>query len=312
MLEVIKPGPLSSVQDLGRHGLRHLGVSQAGVLDPIALKLANTLLANDENTAAVEITIGLCEFIFHAPVNFVITGADLNACVNDAPIYPGWRYAANAGDKLTFKQSREGLRAYLVVEGGFINLDKQLESYSTDLMAEFGGVNGRPLQPGDTLMYRPSKAKVTQGAFLPSYEKLIHFIPGPHVELVSPQTLEVLNSTIWKVHSNSNRMGIRLSHHEALTHHQSIATQAVHPGVIQLPPNGEPIILLNDCQTTGGYPIIGVITQADMRHLSQLGAGDCIHLKSTSMTDAAKESHRVQSHLNQLRLALTYKEKQHE
>ncbi|RRS09670.1 biotin-dependent carboxyltransferase family protein [Pseudoalteromonas sp. J010] len=308
MLEVIKPGPLSSVQDLGRRGMRHLGVSQAGVLDPLALRLANALLANHENTAAIEITIGLCEFIFHAPANFVIAGADLNACLNDTDIYPCWRYSAKAGDRLSFKQSRDGVRAYLLVEGGFLNIDQQLGSYSTDLMAGFGGLHGRALKVGDKLYYQQAQAKPALGALQPSYEKLIHFTPGPHAQLVSPHVFDILNQTIWKVHPNSNRMGIRLSSHKALTHNHSIATQAVHPGVIQLPPSGEPIILMNDCQTTGGYPIIGVITEADMRHLSQLSAGDCLHLKSTSTTHAAKQRHRVKSHLNQLKLALNKKE----
>ncbi|MCF2827918.1 biotin-dependent carboxyltransferase family protein [Pseudoalteromonas sp. L23] len=312
MLEVIKPGPLSTIQDIGRQGLRHLGVSQAGVIDPVALKLANTLLSNDDDNAAIEVTIGLCEFHFHAPTNFVITGADLNAALNDEVIYPCWRYSAKAGDKLTFKQNRDSLRAYLVVEGGFTNIDKLLGSYSTDLMTGFGGISGRALKQGDKLSYTPSTAKDAVGGLQPSYEKLIHFIPGPHLELISKQTLSVLNDTIWKVNPSSNRMGIRLSGHSSLVHAHNIATQAVHPGVIQLPPSGEPIILLNDCQTTGGYPIIGTIIQADMRHLSQLGAGDCIHLKSTSLIDAAKESHRVQAHLNQLRLALKNKEQQND
>ncbi|WP_419147086.1 biotin-dependent carboxyltransferase family protein [Pseudoalteromonas 'SMAR'] len=308
MLVVHKPGPLATIQDLGRQGKRHLGVSNCGVLDPLAVAIINRLLGNDDNTPVIEITIGLCEFEFTASTNFAIGGGDLNAQLNDQPIYPGWRYSAAAGDKLVCKQNRDNLRGYLAVAGGFDNLDHHLGSAATDLMSHFGGYKGRKLAAGDSLAYQSQAAKPQRGALQPSYEKLIRFIPGPHRGCATSNATEILNRTIWKVNPSSNRMGIRLSQHQQLTHQQSIATQAVHPGVIQLPPSGEPIILLNDCQTTGGYPIIGSVIAADLRHLSQLGAGDCIHLQATDINQAQHAQSQTQAHLNQLQLALQYKE----
>lgn len=270
MLKVIKPGVFSSIQDLGRHGHRHLGVSQSGVLDPIALKAGNALLGNKENAACIEITVGLAEFEFTKPCNFAITGGNLNAKLNSKALYPGWRYHAKAGDIIKFASHPEFLRAYLCVEDGFDVL-KVMNSRSTDCQSQFGGFEGRALQKGDSIPFSESLVPCTELAVKPyDYTNVVRVLKGPHCDILPEGYLAKLLSQTWTVSELSNRMGVRLEHSSLLTHQKSIDSQGVHPGVIQLPPTGIPIVLLNDCQTTGGYPIIASVIQADLRHFSQL------------------------------------------
>ncbi|TMN86541.1 allophanate hydrolase [Pseudoalteromonas phenolica] len=270
MLKVIKPGVFSSIQDLGRHGHRHLGVSQSGVLDPIALKAGNALLGNIETAACIEITVGLAEFEFTQPCNFAITGGNLNAKLNSKALYPGWRYHARTGDIIKFTSHPDSLRAYLCVENGF-DVPKVMNSRSTDCQAKFGGFEGNPLQKDDCIPFSKSLAPCSELAVKPSdYTNVVRVLKGPHCDILPEDYLLQLLSQTWTVSDLSNRMGVRLEHSSLLTHQESIDSQGVHPGVIQLPPTGTPIVLLNDCQTTGGYPIIASVIQADLRHFSQL------------------------------------------
>ena len=270
MLKVIKPGVFSSIQDLGRHGHRHLGVSQSGVLDPIALKAGNTLLGNKETAACIEITVGLAEFEFTKPCNFAITGGNLNAKLNSKTLYPGWRYHAKSGDIIKFASHPEFLRGYLCVENGF-DVTKVINSRSTDCQAKFGGFEGNALQKGDCIPFSETLVACSELAIKPSdYTNVVRVLKGPHCDILPEGYLEQLLSQTWTVSELSNRMGVRLERSSLLTHQKSIDSQGVHPGVIQLPPTGTPIVLLNDCQTTGGYPIIATVIQADLRHFSQL------------------------------------------
>tara|TARA_Y100000034_G_C6869469_1_gene396702 strand:- start:280 stop:1215 length:936 start_codon:yes stop_codon:yes gene_type:complete len=270
MLKVIKPGVFSSIQDLGRHGQRHLGVSQSGVLDPIALKAGNALLGNKETAACIEITVGLAEFEFTKPCNFAITGGNLNAKLNSKTLYPGWRYHAKAGDIIKFASHPEFLRGYLCVEHGF-DVTKVMNSRSTDCQAKFGGFEGNALQKGDCIPFSETLVACSELAIKPSdYTNVVRVLKGPHCDILPEGYLEQLLSQTWTVSELSNRMGVRLERSSLLTHQKSIDSQGVHPGVIQLPPTGTPIVLLNDCQTTGGYPIIATVIQADLRHFSQL------------------------------------------
>ncbi|KAF7787271.1 allophanate hydrolase [Pseudoalteromonas rubra] len=308
MLEVIKPGVQMCIQDLGRHGHRHLGVSQSGVMDPMALQIANLLLDNAPNTAVLEITVGLAQLKFTTATNFALTGGDLNARLDDTPLTPGWRYFSKPGQILSFASSSEALRAYLSVEGGF-SLKTVLGSHSTDVQAGFGGLDGSALAAGDQLHYESCAAKSSAGALQPPYHKQIRVLPGPHCERLSLTTQQLLCTQQWQVSPDSNRMGMRLSGSELVTHQVSINSQAVLPGTVQLPPNGAPIVLLNDCQTTGGYPMVAQIIAADLRHFAQLSAGDSISFTLVTPAQAYQETQQQQYHLNQLRIALTHRDR---
>ena len=303
MLNVIKPGVLSCIQDIGRHGYRHLGVSQSGVMDPIAMKLANLLVDNDTDDPVLEVTIGLAEFLFSKPVNFAITGGDLSAKLNNKRIYPGWRYYANSGDTLTFSTSRSAQRAYLSVQGGFV-IKQVLGAKATDIQANFGGFQGRTLQPNDILPYSPShKAMSTMGVKQPHYTDQVRVLKGPHCDMLPKSAFEKLLNTSWKISELNNRMGARLISSKPISHGITIASQAVHPGIIQLPPSGEPIILLNDCQTTGGYPIIAIVIRADLRLFSQLGSKQHCRFVPCDLSQAQLANTKLESHLAQFMLA---------
>ncbi|MCF2859472.1 biotin-dependent carboxyltransferase family protein [Pseudoalteromonas sp. SMS1] len=305
MLKTLKGGIQACVQDFGRLGYRHLGVSQAGVLDPLAMQYANTLLHNKADSAVIEITVGLCQFAFLAETNFAITGANLGAKLNGQPLELNWRYSASAGDKLTFSSSKDGLRAYLAVQGGY-HLEAVLNSHSTDIQARFGGMAGLPLKDGDTLNYTPHPPLPSVGAALPRYSQTLRVLAGPHSALSAG-----LFSQTWQVLPQSNRMGIRLESDKNLCHSHSIPSQAVMPGVIQLPPSGKPIILGNDCQTTGGYPIIAQVIDADLRHVSQLAAGHACSFELVTREEARVASELHAKHLAQLKIALNNNDKKY-
>ncbi|MBQ4809718.1 biotin-dependent carboxyltransferase family protein [Pseudoalteromonas luteoviolacea] len=308
MLKTLKGGIQACVQDFGRQGYRHLGVSQTGVLDPLAMNYANALLHNEDNTPVIEITVGLCHFEFLESTNFAIMGADLAARLNGKQLESGWRYSASAGDKLTFSSSKDGLRAYLAIQGGF-KLNQILDSYSTDLQAGFGGFSGHALKEGDILHYERYSALPSVGAAQPLYDKKIRVMAGPHCDLISDAQYQLLFTQCWQVLPQSNRMGIRMESERDLCHAQSIPSQAVTPGVVQLPPNGKPIILSNDCQTTGGYPIIAQVIEADLRHLSQLAPGQHCAFELVTRQDATNALQIQRQHLAQFKIAINNNDK---
>ncbi|MDK2593494.1 biotin-dependent carboxyltransferase family protein [Pseudoalteromonas obscura] len=309
MLTILKSGIQTCIQDLGRYGFRHLGVSQAGVMDPLAAKSANILLNNSTDSAVIEITVGLCKFKFDHPTNFSLTGADLGAKLNGKSIATGWRYHAEANDILTFASSKSGTRAYFAVQGGFNDVTPVMHSSATDIQAGFGGLSGRALQDGDVLPYTPFNALDSIGAALPDYVDTIRVIPGPHVDLLPKDNQQSLYNQQWQVQPNSNRMGLRVASDIDISHNVSITSQAVSPGVIQLPPNGQPIVLLNDCQTTGGYPIIAHVIEADLRHLGQLHAGARCQFRAVNRLQAQQALDQQQQHLAQLKIAVLHHDK---
>ncbi|MBD1583215.1 5-oxoprolinase subunit C family protein [Pseudoalteromonas sp. S16_S37] len=303
MLKVIKQGVMASIQDIGRFGYRHYGVCRSGALDPFAVCLANMLLDNPPHHAVIEITIGLAEFEFTQPCNFALTGGCLNAKLAGRSVYPGWRYYAHAGDRLTFATSAIAQRAYFAVQGSFA-LEPTLSSCSTDLQAGFGGHQGRALQSGDCLNYEPSPSALKPlGVKQPEYKKQVRVLKGPHCDKLPAGSFEQLVNGPWTISEASNRMGSRLNSKALLSHDVSIATQAVHPGVIQIPPSGEPIVLLNDCQTTGGYPIVATVIDADLRMFSQLSANQQCNFVECDLIQARKASDKLSAHLAQFRLA---------
>jgi 5-oxoprolinase (ATP-hydrolysing) subunit C len=308
MIKVIKPGVLLTIQDLGRVGYRHLGVSTAGSLDSYAHIIANRLLNNHDNDAVLEVTVGLCELEFNCDTLIALHGADLHAKLDGRAIYPGWTYAVKNKQLLTFDIGRGGLRAYLAVKGG-IQCPLIMGSRSTDLNAGFGGLHGRALSAGDVIPIQAAantQAMKQIGALTPAKRKAIRLHPSPHAKLLGPKLVNHFLSTGFKVSCQSNRMGLRLSHADTqqLVHCHSLPSLAVSPGSIQLPPNGEPIVLLNDGQTTGGYPLLGNVIAADLHQLAQFNAGDEIVFNYVSFAQAQQAQQALAAHLAQLNIAL--------
>jgi biotin-dependent carboxylase-like uncharacterized protein len=307
MIEVLKPGLLSSVQDLGRVGFRHQGIVQAGVLDPLALKLGNILLGNPEDYPAIEVTMGNAAFRFLKSTHFVLMGSSLGARLNDKIVDSGWVYRAREGEVLTFRGSAAMLRSYFCVEGG-VSVSEVLGSASTDLQARFGGFAGRALAAGDVVALGTASDnnELNVGAFLPPYSKTIRVLKGPQFDLLSDVQKQRFFTADWHVQLTSNRMGARLNSdtHAEFAHTHRLVSTAVHPGIIQLTPSGEPIVLLADCQTTGGYPIVAQVINADLRHFAQLGTNARLTLQLVDFDAALSAQRKHQLHLQQFRIAL--------
>ncbi|KTF18283.1 biotin-dependent carboxyltransferase family protein [Pseudoalteromonas sp. H105] len=305
MIEVLKPGLLMSIQDLGRFGFRHLGVAQSGALDTCAMQLANALLENNKNDAVIEITLGLGKLRFTCNTVIALVGTDMNTQLDDIPIYPGWTYPVKQGQILSFKAAKNGLRGYLAVKGGIL-CEPVMGSCATDLAAGFGGATGFSLKEGDLIKVKPyDNPWPKRGAILPPKRHVIRIHPSIHADLLTSQTLHSFCATQWYVKPQSNRMGVRLSNENTtLAHSHSLPSLAVSPGSIQLPPNGDPIVLLNDAQTTGGYPLLGTVISADLFHFAQLKPGDTVSFEYVNKQIAEHAQKKIDAHFAQLSIVM--------
>lgn len=279
----------ATIQDGGRVGYRGLGVGTSGAMDTFALHAGNIWLGNDANAPALEIVLGGVALLFDKPAVICLTGAVLSAHKTSkdgtvTPVYHHWRTPIQAGDSLVLGQAVQGMYAYLCIAGGGFTVPKVLGSASTNSKAGFGGYDGRALQVGDSLPYCASSQGQLQ-AFSAFVEELpmigegktaltpIRVLPSSEYDLFDQDSIDALSSP-WQVSSSSNRMGYRLMG-TPLT--QTGATQllshGVDKGMIQVPPEGQPIVLLADAQTTGGYPKIASVIQADLGRLAQVRLG---------------------------------------
>ncbi|MFZ6750374.1 biotin-dependent carboxyltransferase family protein [Undibacterium sp. Ren11W] len=276
-LEVVRAGIQSTVQDQGRGGYRHLGVAQSGALDAPALLLANRLVNNPAHFAGLELVVGPIALRFSSASWFVICGADFEAELDGDPVRSGWRSYAAAGQLLTLRGAKQGMRAYLAVAGG-IAVPQILGSRSTDIAAQFGGFFGRALQNGDRLpigvVAAGAECDRPAGCLQRLWTPELRVLPGPEYQEFGDAAQQAFWQQAWGVSHQSNRMGYRLEGTPLLRATPGdLLSHAVLPGVIQVPPNGLPIVLLADAQATGGYPRIGVVIQADLWKLAQARPG---------------------------------------
>lgn len=295
MLEILRPGILTTVQDLGRSGWRHLGVAQGGALDAPALMLANRLLDNPAGSAGLEVVAGPLELRLQRAGWLAICGADFDATLDGQPLAPGWRVPIQAGQRLLLRGPKRGQRAYLALDGG-IAVPVVLGARATDLAGRFGGHLGRALQAGDCLPLGPAKTLTGRlGALQPVWTPELRVLPGPEYAEFSAAARHAFWSQDWTVTPHSNRMGYRLQGPQLERNNQrELLSHAVLPGVIQVPPNGQPIVLLADAQTTGGYPRLGVVIQADLWKLAQAPPGSRLCFVETDLAGAAAARRRCQ------------------
>jgi biotin-dependent carboxylase-like uncharacterized protein len=306
VLKVLRAGFLSTVQDLGRPGCRQFGVGTCGAVDTLALTLGNRLVGNAANTAGLEITVGpTVQFSFECDSVIAMTGADVVAELDGTPVWPGWRTPARRGQTLTLGTPRSGLRAYLALAGG-IDVPVVLGSRSTDLNAGFGGFHHRALQNGDRLpLGNHDGVSTPLGIKLPEWVPWVRALPGPEYEEFMLESRQQFWDTSWQASPQSNRMGYRLvgptlvraSSRELLSH-------AVLPGVVQVPPNGQPIALLADAQSTGGYPRIAKVIDADLWKLAQLPLGGRVRFIPCSLSDAHAAERQGQLYLERIGASL--------
>jgi biotin-dependent carboxylase-like uncharacterized protein len=280
-LEVLSPGLLTTVQDLGRPGYGPLGVSASGAADPTALRIANRLVGNPEGAAGLEMTLQGGQFQFTDAAVVALGGSAF-----EAPLWQAFEVAA--GEVLRVGRSTEGARCYLAVRGG-IRVPLLLGSASTHLVSGLGGLEGRALRRGDRLEIGDagSEAGLRQVEVPASRRDLFRVTDGPQLEWFTADSVAAFYSSTYKVTADVNRMGIRLQGAGlALEDRRELITEGVALGCVQVPAGGQPVILFVEQQTTGGYPKIANVIAADLPALGQLKPGDAIRLRRVDLREA--------------------------
>jgi antagonist of KipI len=302
---VEQPGLLTTLQDRGRYGYQKHGLSISGAMDSLSLRIANLLVNNDENEAVLEITIKGPKLHFETETIIALCGANLGATINNQPL-PMYRPVfIPAHSTLSFGTPQSGCRAYLAVAGGF-DIPEILGSQSTDLQAKIG----RPLQKGDKLPLR-AKVKLPELPYhghahpLDFQRSTVRIIRGNEWEQFTKESRHAILSTPYQILPQSNRMGYQLQGTKlSRVTKQELISTAVTKGTIQVPPSGDPILLMSEAQTLGGYPRIGHVIQADLPLVAQSPPGSYIRFQLISVQQAQQLYKRQEHAIRQLKVGL--------
>ncbi|MDR7073244.1 biotin-dependent carboxyltransferase family protein [Fictibacillus barbaricus] len=334
MIKITKPGLLTSVQDLGRYGYQKFGVIASGVMDQTAHRIANLLVGNDENAATLELTLLGPDMEFEKDALISICGGDLSPKI-DGNSVKLWRPVfVRAGSKLKFGGCKTGCRAYLAVAGGY-TVNDVMESKSTYVRAGIGGFNGRALLADDVLEIGKSSelsqqiaslladqseeekfAQVTwsiasEFMTLSESKPKARVIKGRQYDWFTKESQIKFFSEPFEITSKSDRMGYRLKGSKLeLENEQEMLSEAVTFGTVQVPSEGNPIILLADRQTTGGYPKIGQIASVDHSLMAQLKPGDKVSFVEITHEEAQKLYLHREDQIQQLKQGIALKIKQ--
>ena len=282
-LEVSDPGFFTTVQDLGRPGYRKFGIPVSGVMDEGSMMLANQLVGNPEDYPVLELTIKGGKYRFHTDAVIALTGAEVNATLDGEIIPQNEVVEVSEGNLLEIGYFIKGCRACLAVRG-MMKLAPVMGSFSTYTTGHFGGFQGRALATGDMLEWAPGKRVSVNPMQSPVTWEEIHelkVMEGPEWEVLRTSTKEKFLHTRFTVSSKSNRMGIRLEGDQLNISLKDMRSSPVLPGVIQLPPDGNPIILMKDGQTIGGYPRIAILPKKELWKAAQLRPGDTLEFSFT-------------------------------
>ena len=303
-LEIVETGPLNTVQDLGRPGLRRIGVGLAGAMDGFALAAANLMVGNPVGAAGIEVTTFPLRVRVGARRRIAATGANARLIVNNCALPSWWSVRVEAGAEVRFEPPKQGMRSYLAIAGGIAVADV-LGSRSTDLKAGFGGTEGRMLERGDNLSLGPDDMNRPAGrdafGIVPPERRLPLLRPGnvgdgttvvrvlpavEHDDLTEEARIAFWTSE-WQLSTSSNRVGYRLVGPALkLRQPMELLSHGILPGVIQLPPNGQPMIQMSDANTCGGYPKIGMVIGADLWRLAQVRLGRRMRFVEVSLAQA--------------------------
>jgi antagonist of KipI len=302
-------GFLTSVQDLGRTGLRQSGVSVGGALDSHALRVANALVGNDDNAAGIEATLGTVRLHFDEERVVAWCGGAFAVRINDDELPPGHAGLVAKDEEVTIVAPDDGGRAWLAISGG-IDVPLVLGSRSTDLRGNFGGHEGRALRDGDVLpLFKgrrfPNRRADKDGglesaapwvsdwsapapwASTAQRDRFLRIVTGADWDQFTAEAQSSLVTNSFSVTSDSDRMGARLDGPELeRIDATDLLSEAVAPGTVQVPPNGKPILLLGDCQTIGGYPKIAHVITVDLPIAAQLWPGDPVRFHEVSLAEA--------------------------
>lgn len=296
-LTIERAGALSLLQDLGRHGYQDIGVTSGGAIDKHAFQWANKLLDNDPNCCQIEISMGPFKATFSKATSFSLCGAICPSTLNGRPLTPWSTQHAQAGDTIEIGYARQGVRCYLAIADGF-SVASTLGSCSAVMRDKFGGIHGDglPLRDGDSLPYagqvRPVTRQVKQ-QFRPQYAPVIELgvLPTYQFEQFSQAQRARFFDSEYTITALSNRMGYRLEGTAIETPSAQFISEGIALGAIQIPANGQPIILLNDRQTIGGYPKIGCVCAQDLSKLAQAPAGSKVRFVIRDLYAAEAQLH---------------------
>jgi antagonist of KipI len=293
-VRVVNAGMLTTIQDHGRWGLQSHGVPVSGPMDPLSHRVANTLVGNDSGAAALEVTLLGPQLEFDDERVVAVTGAEFDIVLDGKPMPLNAPFIVSSESRLAFGARRRGARAYVAIAGG-IQVPPTLGSRSTHVISRMGGVDGRALRPGDRLpLGNPPRAQRTGPALadpivpLPeSGGAVIRVLAGPQRDYFAGEALDALQSGPYTIAPNSDRMGFRLIG-PALRHActADIISDPTPLGVLQVPASGQPILLMADRQTSGGYPKIATVITADIGAAGQLGPGDTITFRVSTRAEA--------------------------
>jgi len=296
-------GFLTSVQDLGRIGYRQAGVSLGGALDAHALRVANALVRNEDNAAGLEVTLGKLRFSFEDDRLIAWCGGEFSVRIADQNLPAGHAGLVAKDDVVTITAPNAGGRAWLAISGG-IDVPIVLGSRSTDLRGNFGGHEGRVLRDGDVLSLlkergfetadQPNRFQTTarwgasaMWATIAHENAVLRIVRGTDWERFTSEAQRSLVTSAFTVTTDSDRMGARLDGPELKrVESGDLLSEAVAPGTLQIPPNGQPILLLGDCQTIGGYPKIAHVITVDLPTAAQLWPGDTVRFHEVSFAEA--------------------------
>ena len=293
-VKIVLPGAVMTVQDGGRYGYQETGIQVSGAMDQASFKKANYLVGNDETEAVLEVTLfgGMLEFTEDTIT--AITGADMEPVVDGDPVEMNCPLLIRKGQTLTLGMTRQGCRTYLAFAGG-IDVPLVMGSRSTNLKCAFGGYGGRALKSGDVLkLGKPKlpfdrvKKRRTKGI---ETEKIIEVraVPGPQQEYFTEAGEKAFYSGTYTITDQSDRMGYRLKGPLVESKNGTdIISDAIPLGAVQIPPSGQPIVLLADRQTTGGYAKIAVVCSFDIPKLVQGRPGDKVRFLKTDVKTAQK------------------------
>jgi antagonist of KipI len=307
VLHVIEPGLFTTVQDLGRPGAMSAGVQAGGAMDRFAHSAANLLVGNDPGHATLECTFSGPHMVAEHACLIAVTGADFDPHVNGAPA-PTWTgLFLSAGDRLTFGARQAGARSYIAVAGG-VEADRWLGSLSTNVMATRGGKQGRSLRSGDTISIagEPRKPAIS-GRHMPEQlrpdygDHTLPAIPGPHAKRLKPEGRHILFDSPYRISRDADRMGYRLEGPQLATSGDELLSFGLVPGAVQVPHGGQPILLMADHQTAGGYPVVATVISASLPVAAQLLPGDVLRFTEVTLAHARRMREALNSALASLR-----------
>lgn len=311
-LKITRTGVLDTIQDRGRFGYQHLGITTSGAMDHFSAEFANAILGKDLDAAVIEFHFPASQLLFQSDTIICITGANFSPSINEAEIPLFHPVAVRRGSILKFRKLVSGTRSYLAILQPF-DLQQWLGSYSTNLKAGAGGLKGRRLEKGDEIRYQPIK-NIRKILSTSSHQTLhwsapdlrtkgneIDFLVGHEWNWLNTKTQTLFLNEGFRITLSSDRMGYRLQGEPIHTDEKKqLISTAVTPGTIQLLPTGQLIVLMADHQTTGGYPRIGHVASSHLSHLAQMQPYETIKFSMTNIQTAERNYLKQQNYLHYL------------